>query len=381
MKVLHNISGLNIYSGGPSLSVYLLVKELRAKGIDAEILSFGTKDLNDKMISTDDFIKTIEPPGSLKLGYSNSFARFLKMNTDYDIYHGHGLWQMPVHQMSSVARQINKPYIISPRGMLEPWSLEQSKLKKKLALWFYQYKDIASANCIHATSKMEAENITKLSFNNPIAVIPNGINLSEYPMSKEKIQNSKKTILFLSRIHPKKGIELLIDAWAKTEKQIRKDWVIKIAGNGESFYINELNLLIKRMNLENEIEIIGAKFGEDKINTYQQADLFVLPTYSENFGIVVAEALACGVPVITTKGAPWEELNTNNAGWWIDIGVEPLAKALTEAMQLSDNERKQMGINGRKLVEENYSIESVAQKMIQLYEWILYKQEKPKFIH
>lgn len=380
MKILHTISGLSITSGGPSLSVYLLVKELREQGIDAEILCFDTEDSKDNLISREDFIKTIKAPSSIKLGYSKIFLKFLQDNAIYDIYHGHGLWQMPVHFMAKEAKKKNKPYIITPRGMLEPWALNNGKWKKMLSLFLYQHKDLAKANCIHSTSKMEAENIRKLGFKNPIAVIPNGIDLSEYIIKKLKKQNSKKTILFLSRIHYKKGIELLFEAWSKIENKIRTEWVIKIAGNGDSEYINSLYQLIKRMNLENKIEFIGAKFGEDKIKTYLQADLFILPTYSENFGMVVAEALACGLPVITTKGAPWEELITHNAGWWIDIGVEPLAKALTEAIQLSDVQRRQMGLNGRKLVEENYSIESVAQKMIQLYEWVLYKKEKPEFV-
>lgn len=380
MKVLHTISGLSINSGGPSQSVYLLVKELRAKRVDANILTLRSKDSNDKLIAADAFIKTIKPPNNLKLGYSNYFAKFLDKNTNADIYHGHGLWQMPVHYMASLAREIHKLYVISPRGMLRPWALEQSSLKKKIALKLYQNKDLSEAACLHSTAKIEADEIRLLGFKNPIAVIPNGIDLKEYPNGKEKIQNSKKTILYLSRVFPKKGIENLIEAWAKIENKIRKDWEIKIAGNGDEKYISQIKNLISEKKLESEIKIIGPKFGEDKINTYHQADLFVLPTLGENFGMVVAEALACSIPIITTKGAPWEELITHNAGWWIDIGVEPLAKALTEAMQLSDSERIQMGLNGRKLVEENYSIESVAKKMIQLYEWILYKKEKPEFV-
>ncbi len=123
----------------------------------------------------------------------------------------------------------------------------------------------------------------------------------------------QKTLLFLSRIHHKKGIELLLEAWQRIGKQLRSNWKINIAGNGESNYINNINQLITKKNLVGEIEIIGPKFGEDKIRTYRQADLFVLPTYSENFGIVVAEALAYGIPVITTKGTPWEELNTRQS--------------------------------------------------------------------
>ncbi len=120
--------------------------------------------------------------------------------------------------------------------------------------------------------------------------------------------------------------------------------------------------MLNKNGLNEEIKIIGPQFGNDKLAAYHRADLFVLPTYSENFGIVVAETMACGIPVITTKGTPWEELNTNNAGWWIDIGATPLAEALQKALQTSEAERLQMRQNGRKLVEENYSIESVAKK-------------------
>jgi glycosyltransferase involved in cell wall biosynthesis len=377
MKICHVISSIDKNSGGTSTYEQLLLNEM-ANQINVELVTIKT--LNPLPLREKIELHFANSTFPYFQAYSNELKNIFN-NSVWDLFHGNGLWQYPVHKMASISRKKNKPYIISPHGMLEPWALNKGKRKKQLSLVLYQYKDIANANCIHATGKMEAANIRKLGFSNPIAVIPNGINLSEYPMSKEKIQNSKKTILFLSRIHPKKGIEILIEAWTKIEKQLRNEWVIKIAGNGNEKYIVHLNKLISESKLENEIKIIGPKFGEEKITVYRQADIFVLPTYSENFGIVVAEALACGVPVITTKGAPWEELNTHNAGWWIDIGVEPLAKALTEAMQLSDNERKQMGLNGRKLVEENYSIESVAKKMIQLYEWILYKQEKPEFIY
>ena len=245
----------------------------------------------------------------------------------------------------------------------------------------YQRKDIAQASCIHATAAMEAENLRQLGFKNPIAVIPNGIDLSAYPISINSQEEQKRTILFLSRIHLKKGIELLIEAWGQLDKTIRSNWQVEIAGNGDAGYIDSLQQLIYSKGLSDEIRIIGSQFGPVKLATYQRADLFVLPTYSENFGIVVAEALACGLPVITTKGTPWEELNTHKAGWCIDIGVTPLVAALQQAMQMTDTERVLMGLNGRKLVEDNYSIESVANKMTQLYEWILGKQEKPEFVY
>jgi len=196
---------------------------------------------------------------------------------------------------------------------------------------------------------------------------------------KDSVQ-SKRTVLFLSRIHPKKGIEILIEAWSKLDISIRQNWQIKIAGNGDDNYILNLKKLIEDMGLENEIFIIGPQFNLDKLNVLQTSDLFVLPTYSENFGIVVLEALANCIPVITTKGAPWEDLKIHGAGWWIDIGVDPLVIALTEALQLENSKLHHMGMNGRKLVENNYTIEIVAQKMIKLYEWVLGKSTAPEFI-
>lgn len=380
MKILHCIPDLNLSSGGPSLSVWSLVTGLRRLNIDVDIVTYESQDGNDKMIGESLFVKTIPSPRFRRFGYSVSLKNFLQ-NSSYEIFHGHSLWQYSVHAMAKTARKKNLPYIIAPRGTLEPWSLKVGKCKKKLVLALYQRNDLAKAACIHATASMEAENIRKLGFKNPIAVIPNGIDISEYSLKPETIKKEKNTILFLSRIHPKKGIENLIEAWYQTNKTLRQNWQIEIVGNGVKNYIASLQKLIETKGLQEEIKIIGPQYGSAKLKAYHQADLFVLPTYSENFGMVVTEALSCGVPVITTKGTPWEELNTYNAGWWIDIGVQPLVEVLQKALCLSEEQRQQMGQNGRKLVEEKYSIEAVAAQMIQLYRWILNEGDKPEFVY
>ncbi|NVJ85989.1 MAG: glycosyltransferase [Algoriphagus sp.] len=375
MKIIHVVPSIDLSSGGPSKSVTDLSIHQALKGEKVSILTAASSNPYLKESSISNFSLVFTKKENLR----KKLLEFLNRN-EIDMLHGHGIWQMPVHWMAKASKKKNIPYIISPRGMLEPWALNVGKLKKKLALALYQRKDLAKAACIHATAKMEAENIRKLGFTNPIAVIPNGIDLAEFPLKTSGEKYGTKTLLFLSRIHPKKGIELLVEAWSQLDPKIKSGWKIELAGNGEKNYIQAIQKLIQRKGLESEITIIGPQFGQAKLEAYHRADLFLLPTYSENFGIVIAEALACGVPVITTKGTPWEELNELQAGWWIDIGTNSLKEALENALSLSDEERKEMGLKGRKLIEEKYSIEVVARQMIQLYQWILGGQEKPEFV-
>jgi glycosyltransferase involved in cell wall biosynthesis len=375
MRILHIISSLDISQGGPSMSVSEFGLHLAQKDIEICLLSVKSKNPYIKDSPLKNLVVTLVDKGMLEKTM-NEICRV----PGADLLHGHGLWQMPVHKMSGSARKMKIPYIISPHGMLEPWSLKTKKIKKGLALWGYQRRDLVNASCIHATSLSEAENIRKLGFTNPIAVIPNGIDLSQFNLPVNKQPGDKKTILFLSRIHPKKGCELLIEAWHQIDKDTRKGWQVEIAGAGEESYIRSLKELITKKGLSAEIKLTGPRYNEERLSAYHNADLFVLPTYSENFGLVIAEAMACGLPVITTRGTPWEELNSLNAGWWTDIGVDPLVNSMKAALQLQDDDLKKMGINGRKLVEENYSILSLTIKMKQLYNWILGNCEKPEFI-
>jgi len=378
LQIAHFINSIDESTGGPARSVTHLISAMLDNSCHKIELFCGES--KDPIINN--FEKTTGSLHFLKhnrLGGLLEFRKKLNLSNP-DLLHGHGLWQMPVHQMAKMARKNKIPYIITPRGMLEPWSLEQKIFKKKIALSLFQNKDLKNADCIHATATLEAENIRNLGYVNPIAVIPNGIDLKAFPNFK-KSQTVVKKILFLSRIHQKKGIENLIEAWSQITTSVKEDWSIAIVGNGEEKYIEELQNLLIEKGLSEQIFIKGPMYGEDKLKEYQDADLFVLPTYSENFGIVIAEALACNTPVITTKGTPWEELETTQSGWWIDIGIEPLKAALEEALQTPPETLQQMGENGRKLVEEKYSIEAVAKQMLELYEWILEKGERPEFVN
>jgi glycosyltransferase involved in cell wall biosynthesis len=259
-----------------------------------------------------------------------------------------------------LAQELGIKVILSPHGMLEPWILAQNPLKKKLGLFLYQKKAIQRALCLHATAQMEADNIRALSFKTPIYIIPNGIDLQDVKELKEYYGTKK--MVFLSRIHPKKGIELLLEAWRNCNTD---GWTLEIAGNGDENYIEKL--IQSAQDFEN-VNFVGAKYGEDKWDFLRSADVMVLPTHSENFGIVIAEALAVGVPVITTQGTPWEDLETYNCGWWINLSVENLQKTIETATHSSAKVLEEMGNQGRKLVTEKYEIKVVTNEIIELYQ-------------
>jgi glycosyltransferase involved in cell wall biosynthesis len=380
MKITFFVTSIDNNSGGPARSITSLIEALGEKKELTEITLTTFKSQNP--------IKTFFFNQKLHIKfYSPSFLQYsLRLNNDLkinetDLFHLNGIWNFQIHQVVKISRERKIPYLVSTRGMLEPWALNQKIIKKKIAMFIYQYKDIELANCIHSTSLLEMEGLRKLGFKNSIAVIPNGINIKNFPEKKYVTGKKNKTILFLSRIHIKKGIELLINSWELLDEDLKENWCIKIAGNGDSKYLQKIINQVNEKGLSEKITYIGYKSNSEKIDCYHDADLFVLPSYSENFGNVIAEALCCGVPVITSKHTPWDILEHHYAGKCIELGLFPLKETLEEMMSKSDKEIQTMGKNGRKLIIENYSIESVAKKMILLYQWILKKKNKPDFIY
>lgn len=356
MKVLHIINSIDKSTGGPSRSVPQTCIELSKLGVDIEIVTQESADM-----------VAIKENLYLKVKYMTFWELYrygsgLSIN-DIDLIHLQHIWNPYIQVMAYWAYKKKIPYIITPRGMLEPWILAQNPWKKKLGLFLYQKKAIQRAKCIHATAQMEADNIRALGFNNPIYIIPNGIDLINVKESEKKYGTKK--IVFLSRIHPKKGIEILLEAWRNCNTE---GWTLEIAGNGDENYIEKL---IQRAQDIKNVNFVGAKYGVDKWFFLLSADAMVLPTYSENFGIVVAEALAVGVPVITTTGTPWKDLETYKCGWWIDLSVANLENTLEKVFSTPVEILEVMGNQGRKLVAEKYDLKAVAKKIVDLYQKIL----------
>ncbi|WP_040281395.1 glycosyltransferase [Psychroserpens damuponensis] len=378
MKVLQVISGMGLKSGGPTTCTYNLLKGLQENHVDADLLTFDAQ-ANDEIISREPFMKILTPPKHPRYGYSKELKTWLETHSDYDLYHTNALWQYASHAAALKAQKDKKPYVISAHGMLYPEGLKKSKWFKKLALGLFQKKDLLKATAFHATSHKEMTYLRAFGLTQPVAVIPNAIDVNAFSKTTKASHSSTRKIGFLGRLAPIKNLEVLIEAWAAS-KAMTQDAELVIIGDGDQVYVDQLKTLIKTHNLEN-ITFTGFLSGQAQEDIMQKLSYLVLPSKSENFGMVVPEALAREIPVIASKGTPWEELNTKQCGWWIDSDLSSLSTAIHEALSLDEIKRLEMGENGRHLVESKYSKEAVSEMMTIFYEWILSDtKELPSFV-
>ena len=287
---------------------------------------------------------------------------------NYDIFHTQGIWLLSNTYASTALKSAEPKLVLSPRGMMAPRALKYSGFIKKIFWRLFQEKALRRVDMFHATSEQECADIRALNLTQPVVIIPNGIDLPDVTDESKASTATPKTVLFLARIHPIKRIDTLLEAWAQLQDRF-PDWQLKIVGPGPDDVVNNLKSMAHNLNTKRVI-FEGAVFGEAKTQAYKDASLYVLPSDSENFAMTVAESLAAEVPVITTKGTPWSQLKDYRCGWWIDHGTTSLEVALSEAMSLTDSERKDMGARGREWMSEAFSWEGIAQQMTQAYDWL-----------
>lgn len=363
MKVLHIVSSLYRGAGGPARSVQGLVAELELEGVEAWLMAM--KPLGDP------WVPGVNHYINARCRTWRGMRRAVEAAIDEvkpDIVHIHSIWQWTLHLAVKAAQNKNVPYIMTPRGTIEKWSLRQKWFKKRVARFLYQDSDFRKCAAIHVTAESERDQAIALGYNRPLIVSPNGVNIPENLPPLCRHQDGFRRLLFMSRFHYKKGLMNLIDAW---EKVRAPGWKVELVGTDSAGYLKVVKEHISELGLDNDFIITGPLMDECKWEAYRRADAFVLPSYSENFGIVVAEALWSGLPVITTKGTPWEELIPNKCGMWIDIGVDPLADALREIVSISDQEREMMGERGHYLVESKYTWSAVCKPLIKAYQEIV----------
>lgn len=476
MKIAHVISGV-AKASGPTTFCIRIVDQLAERGASVGLYVEEVED--DPLLPQDPAVEVVE--------FGNRFCPAARP----DILHAHALWIASSHRAITYAMRTKTPCVFSAHGMLAPWAMRHKWLKKKIAWWLYQKRDLGRVALFHVTAECEVTWLRDLGFKQPCVLVPLGSDLPEVSPAKAQRHSDVRTVLFVGRIYPVKGLMNLVRAWAevrsalaretenggqKTEKSNRltnerrnsstkacPHWQLVIAGPDQAGHKAELMAEAKRLGvvvaeqapneptnsgktvLLPDLVFTGPVYGEEKDVLYRMADLFVLPSFTENFGVVVTDALSYAVPVITTKGTPWSELlgdsdssfihccghaavgesedgrsavvrncerplvdNTEDrrlmkeigsgsthdpantrthglarsgrAGWWIDIGVDPLVEALREAMGMTDEERRQMGLNGRQLVENKYTWPAIAEQMESAYDWLLGKGEKPECV-
>ena len=310
-------------------------------------------------------------PGSRR-GRDFAFARALSATLrarlgqgGVQAVHDAGLWLPANHAAATEARRAGVPFVASPWGMLEPSALGYRAWRKALAWRLFQRRDLAGAALLHAISEMEAETFRGAGLANAVAVAPNGVDFPPALPLRPMTSAPPRTALFLSRLHPKKGLADLAAAWREARPA---GWRMLVAGPDESGHRAEIEATVRSLGMANEWEFAGPVDSARKWELYAAADLFVLPTHSENFGLVVAEALAAGCPVLTTRRAPWPGLLDHACGWWIDPGWETLASALREACALTDSARRAMGARGAEWVRREFTWESAATTLAAAYD-------------
>ena len=370
--ILHTLPAIGIEHSGPCYSVPALCEALIGCGVETTLAVL-------------DWVPGIETPayvkrfpfgfGPRKLGRSPAMARWLVdevRSGRVEVIHNHGLWMMP-NVYPGWARGAGAVLlVVSPRGTVSEWALAHKAFKKRLFWYILQAQTMRRADAFHVTAEAEYEDLRRLGFRQPVCVLPNGIDI---PPLVEKPGGELRTLLYLGRIHEKKGIDLLLQAWAAVELRF-PDWELVIAGPDDGGYLGECRALAARLRVA-RVRFPGPLYGEAKLAAYRAASLYVLPTRSENFAMTVAEALAAGTPAIVTKGAPWSGLVNHQAGWWIEIGVDPLVAALEQALALPEERLQAMGRSGRAWMEREFSWPVIGAQMARFYRWLLGQSERP----
>jgi glycosyltransferase involved in cell wall biosynthesis len=391
MRVIHTVGGIAERLGGPSRTVTSLCSSIGRLDGSVDLVAGVDRSSNDRLIRPDANCVNLRLVDGRRFGriqfypgVLRTLTRMLDEQAQPTLIHDHGVWGHTNVAAWQAARSRGVPYVLSPRGMLEPWALEFKARKKKFAWLLYQQRIVASAAAVVATSEQECENVKRLFPKLPVAIIPNGVDLpvAADVSSARTPDLSGGTVLFMSRIHPKKNLTGLLHAWKLLTPGVNSGWRLVIAGPDEAGHGQEVAALVRELGLQDSVGLIGSVGEDSKAAVYQSADVFVLPSFSENFGVVVAEALAYGLPVIATTGTPWQELPRRGCGWWVGPDPESLAGALAQAMGRTFEERRAMGAVGRTYAQQQFSWDGIGASTMVLYEWLLSgRASQPDFVY
>ena len=376
MKVVHLTASISRNAGGLFTSVRQLAIALQTtQGIDVQVI--GLADANteiDRSSWAPLEVSTTTILGPASFGYASHMSELLNSSRP-DLVHSHGLWMYPSLATIQWARRTKRPYLVSPHGMLDPWALRNSGWKKAIASWLYENTHLRSAACLHALCEAEAEAFRAYGLTNPICIIPNGMNIplhrtSPPPPWNDDIPADAKVLLFLGRIHPKKGLPTLLKAWA-TSGMYKHNWHLVIIGWDQCRHAATLQTSIRSMNIESSAHILGPCFGQIKHAAYCHADAFILPSMSEGLPMTILEVWSYRLPVLMTPQCNLPEGFLSGAALKIEHDPISIAKGITHLCSLRDDERRAMGHAGLELVARHFQWDHIAKNMAGVYRWIV----------
>ena len=293
-----------------------------------------------------------------------------------DVLHVHSLWTM-ASIYPGRARRDRCRLVHSPRGAMAPWAMAHHKWRKRLVWPLLQRAAVANADCFVVTSEKELADVRRLGFAQPAAIVPNGVDIPQLNFAA-KPPAVPRRLLFLGRVHPVKAIDRLLYSWSLLQARFA-EWELVVAGEDDGGYLAKMQALSVQLKLE-RVVFTGRVCDPERNALYQSADLFVLPSHTENFGIVVAEALANGVPAVVSRFAPWNHLEAEGCGWWPDTHPPALAECLASAMALPAAALQSMGARGREWMIRDFSWARAAEMTELTYRWLLGGGNAPGWI-
>lgn len=365
ITVVHVSPSLDVSYGGPAVAIPEIAAALRRHEIQGVLISVDGPGARNPLIAEHALDWRRASPLSIRKGYgAKDLVRKIDeavTRTDARIVHVHSFWCWPAVAAATVARRRGIDLAISPHSEFYPESLSQSRSLKQIFGVTIGGRLLKQASLVHGTEQREIDGARALGFAGRAAVAQIGVdptlgdNIPDKSIARARLglPPEAPTALFLARVHPRKGVDRLLTAW-RDAGMAQQGWRLAVAGGGDPAYLGQLKAQSRNLGLETQVDWLGHVDGQTRRDAFGAADLFVLPTMFENFGLSIAEALACRLPVITTDGTPWPGIAETGAGWIIPAGdIAALARALAQAsIEHQAGQLSARGAPGRTLVQD-----------------------------